>query len=129
MQQSLCYSVFTPRSVEKVPIVWMGEHSRTYSGGDKVKINRTFSIEMGLYEELRKRSNQSATVCAALRGWFFDHHEIVSEMSTRRLMAILNNRKDVSRNVKLACIRELNAGTSDRLTSHKQQEELSSEEL
>ena len=91
-----------------------------------MKINRTFSIEMGLYEELRKRSNQSATVCAALRGWFFDHHEIVSEMSTRRLMAILNNRPDVSKNVKLACIRELNAGTSDRLTSHKQQEEPSS---
>jgi hypothetical protein len=91
-----------------------------------MKVNRTFSIELGLVEELRKRSNQSATVCAALRGWFFDHHEIVSEMSTRRLMAILNNRPDCSRNVKLACIRELNAGQSDLLTSHKQPEEPSS---
>jgi hypothetical protein len=91
-----------------------------------VKINRTFSIEMGLYEELRKRSNQSATVCAALRQWFFDYDQKVSEMSTRRLMAILNSRQDVSKNVKLACIRELNAGTSDRVASHTQQEEPSS---
>lgn len=67
MQQSLCYSVFTPRSVEKVPSMWMGEHSRTYSGGDKVKITRSFTLDLEIVKDLKKEKNQSRTIEKALR--------------------------------------------------------------
>ena len=67
-----------------------------------MKINRTFSIDLSLYTQLTKTSNQSKTVCTALRNYFDqDPYNItVKDASTMFLAAKLAERDDLDPFVK-----------------------------
>jgi hypothetical protein len=45
----------------------MGEYSRTYSGADKMKITRSFTLDLDIVKDLKKEKNQSRTIEKALR--------------------------------------------------------------
>ena len=55
-----------------------------------MRINRTFSIDYELARELKKKHNQSETVCRALRKYLEgDHNSSIGDATTRQLMAAL----------------------------------------
>ena len=62
-----------------------------------MKIARTFTIDYHLYQELRKKPNQSRIVESSIRRYLnADEDYSISEVSTKRLLAVLYQRKDVS---------------------------------
>ena len=62
-----------------------------------MKIARTFTIDYHLYQELRKKPNQSRIVEASIRRYLdADEDYSISEISTRRLLAVLSQRVDIS---------------------------------
>ena len=66
-----------------------------------MKIARTFTIDYHLYQELRKKPNQSKIVEISIRRYLAaDEDYDVSEISTRRLLAILHGRDDVDDGLK-----------------------------
>lgn len=61
-----------------------------------MKINRTFSIDLSLYTQLTKTTNQSKTVCTALRCYFDKDagNLTILDASTKQLVAALSQRDD-----------------------------------
>ena len=73
-----------------------------------MKVARTFTIDLKVVELLKKRSNQSRTVEAALRNWFDDYeNQSVQTIPTRNLLAVLHARDDVSEALKVLLRHEL----------------------
>lgn len=67
-----------------------------------MKIARTFTIDYDLYKELRKKPNQSRIVESSIRRYLnADEDYDVSEISTRRLLAVLLQRPEISRSLEL----------------------------
>lgn len=67
-----------------------------------MKINRTFSIDLSLYTQLTKTTNQSKTVCTALRNYFDQDPMIVTvkDATTLYLAKKLSERDDLDPFVK-----------------------------
>ncbi len=62
-----------------------------------MKIARTFTIDYHLYQELRKKPNQSRIVETSIRRYLnADEDYSVSEISSKRLLAVLSQRGDIS---------------------------------
>ena len=79
-----------------------------------MKVARTFTIDLQVVEILRKRSNQSKTVEAALRNWFDDNeNKSVKTIPTRSLLASLHARADVSPALKILLMHELTLSPSE----------------
>jgi len=75
-----------------------------------VKIARTFTIDYHLYQELRKKPNQSRIVEASIRRYLAaDEDFSLEEISTRQLMAALQQRDD--------CVQHIKVILWDQLTS------------
>lgn len=67
-----------------------------------MKIARTFTIDYHLYQELRKKPNQSRIVESSIRRYLSgDENFSVSEISTRQLMGVLHARKDTPNHIKI----------------------------
>ena len=66
-----------------------------------MKIARTFTIDYHLYQELRKKPNQSRIVERSIRRYLnADEDFDVTEISTIRIMHILLNRDDCPKEIK-----------------------------
>lgn len=79
-----------------------------------MKVARTFTIDLQVIEILKKRSNQSRTVEAALRNWFDDtENKSVQTIPSRQLLAILHARPDVSPALKILLMHELTLSTAE----------------
>ena len=77
-----------------------------------MKVNRTYSIDVTLVQQLRSRRNQSDTVCRALRLFLAGEDEYsVSQVGTRRLLAALHARQDISEQLKAVILAELTNGS------------------
>jgi len=77
-----------------------------------MKVNRTYSIDVSLVSALRSKRNQSATVCKALRLYLAGEDEFsAADLPTRRLMAALSARSDISEQLKAVIIAELTKGS------------------
>lgn len=80
---------------EKVYEMWMGISSSEDSGGDSMKINRTFSIDLWIVKELRDKRNQSQFVCDALKSKLDgDHDKTLNDAGARSLMIYLKAHED-----------------------------------
>ena len=67
-----------------------------------MKIARTFTIDYHLYQELRKRPNQSRIVETAVRRYLHaDEDFSLSEVSTRQILASLIYRDNVPKAIKV----------------------------
>ena len=67
----------------------------------QVKIARTFTIDYHLYQELRKKPNQSRIVERSIRAYLAGDEDFdINEYSTLRLMHILGVRDDTPKEVK-----------------------------
>jgi len=67
----------------------------------QVKIARTFTIDYHLYQELRKKPNQSRIVEQSIRRYLSADEDFdINEYSTLRLMHVLLNREDTPKEVK-----------------------------
>jgi len=53
-----------------------------------MKINRTFSIDLELYERLRRKSNQSQFVCVALESKLNPERQVLLEDATKLQLMI-----------------------------------------
>ena len=63
-----------------------------------MKMNKTFSIDVDLIHQLRKKRNQSQTICRALRVYFGDDDremDVLANLTSRQLAIQLKNRTDV----------------------------------
>jgi len=68
-----------------------------------MKIARTFTIDYHLYQELRKKPNQSRIVESSIRRYLnADENFDIIEIPTRQLMAALHARDDVPKHLKAA---------------------------
>ncbi len=77
-----------------------------------MKVNRTYSIDASLVQALRSKRNQSATVCRALRLYLAGEDEFsLAEVRTRRLLASLTSREDISEQLKAVIMAELTNGS------------------
>ena len=77
-----------------------------------MKVNRTYSIDVSLVQQLRSKRNQSDTVCRALRLYLAGEDEFdVTQLSTRRLMAVIHGRDDVTEQLKAVILAELTNGS------------------
>ena len=77
-----------------------------------MKVNRTYSIDVSLVQQLRSKRNQSDTVCRALRLYLAGEDEFdVTQLSTRRLMAVIYGRDDVTEQLKAVILAELTNGS------------------
>jgi len=77
-----------------------------------MKVNRTYSIDVSLVEALRSKRNQSNTVCRALRLYLAGEDEFsLAEVRTRRLLASLHARQDISEQLKAVILAELTNGS------------------
>ena len=66
-----------------------------------MKIARTFTIDYHLYQELRKKPNQSRIVERSIRRYLnADEDYDIREIPTRRLFAVLHARDDVDDGLK-----------------------------
>jgi len=75
-----------------------------------MKIARTFTIDYHLYQELRKKPNQSRIVERSIRRYLnADEDFSLEEISTRQLMAALQQRAD--------CVQHIKVILWDQLTS------------
>ena len=82
------------------------------NGVDWMKVNRTYSIDVSLIEALRSKRNQSNTVCRALRLYLAGEDEFsLAEVRTRRLLASLHARQDISEQLKAVILAELTNGS------------------
>jgi hypothetical protein len=74
-----------------------------------MKVNRTFSIDLELVHELKKKKNQSLYVNQAIwRRLDPEGCTPIEEASTRQLMAALHNREDCDPFVKRVLLQVLN---------------------
>jgi len=77
-----------------------------------MKVNRTYSIDVSLVTQLRAKRNQSDTVCRALRLYLAGEDEYsVSQVPTRRLLAAVHARQDISEQLKAVILAELTNGS------------------
>tara|TARA_R110000737_G_scaffold151465_1_gene180741 strand:- start:37 stop:273 length:237 start_codon:yes stop_codon:yes gene_type:complete len=63
-----------------------------------MKMNKTFSLDVDLIHQLRKKRNQSQTICRALRVYLGDEDreiDVLENTSSRSLAIHLKNRTDV----------------------------------
>lgn len=75
-----------------------------------MKIARTFTIDYHLYQELRKKPNQSRIVERSIRRYLSaDEDFSLEEISTKQLMAALQQRDD--------CVQHIKVILWDQLTS------------
>jgi len=75
-----------------------------------MKIARTFTIDYNLYQELRKKPNQSRIVERSIRRYLSaDEDFSLEEISTKQLMAALQQRDD--------CVQHIKVILWDQLTS------------
>lgn len=66
-----------------------------------MKIARTWTIDYHLYQELRRKPNQSKIVERAIRRYLHAEEDYsIDEIHTRRLMAVLHQREDTPRLIK-----------------------------
>ena len=62
-----------------------------------MKIARTFTIDYNLAVELQKKPNQSRIVERSIRRYLSaDEDYSISEISSKRLLAVLSQRRDIS---------------------------------
>ena len=67
----------------------------------QVKIARTFTIDYHLYQELRKKPNQSRIVERSIKNYLHAEEDFnISDLETIRLMHILVNRDDCPKEIK-----------------------------
>ena len=67
-----------------------------------MKIARTFTIDYELYQELRKKPNQSRIVESSIRRYLNgDEDYSLEEIPTKQLMAALHARIDTPRHIKI----------------------------
>ena len=67
-----------------------------------MKIARTFTIDYHLYQELRKKPNQSKIVESSIRRYLNgDEDYSLNEIPTKQLMAALHAREDCPRHIKI----------------------------
>lgn len=67
-----------------------------------MKIARTFTIDYHLYQELRKKPNQSRIVERSVRRYLdADEDFSLSEISTKQLMAALYARDDCNKQIQV----------------------------
>lgn len=67
-----------------------------------MKIARTFTIDYHLYQELRKKPNQSRIVERSIRRYLNGDEDFsILEIPTRQLMAVLQQRDDCPRHIKI----------------------------
>jgi len=72
--------------------------------GDRMKIARTFTIDHHLYVRLKQTSNQSETVCKALRNYLEESSNLLlHDASTLRLVKELSIRTDIDNTLKNIC--------------------------
>lgn len=77
-----------------------------------MKVNRTYSIDISLVQQLRSKRNQSDTVCRALRLYLAGEDEYsVSQVRSRTLLAALSGRHDISQQLKAVILAELTNGS------------------
>ena len=77
-----------------------------------MKVNRTYSIDVSLVQQLRSKRNQSDTVCRALRLYMTGEGEFsVREVPSRNLLSALSNRTDISEQLKAVIMAELTNGS------------------
>jgi hypothetical protein len=77
-----------------------------------MKVNRTYSIDVSLVQQLRAKRNQSDTVCRALRLYLAGEDEYsVSQVATRNLLAVIHGRQDISEQLKAVILAELTNGS------------------
>ncbi len=72
-------------------------------GVSRVKMNKTFSLDIELIRQLRSRKwNQSEEVCKALRVHLSDdkEYELMSQIDTRTLAIQLKNRDDMDKTLR-----------------------------
>lgn len=73
-----------------------------------MKIARTFTIDYHLYQELRKKPNQSRIVESSIRRYLNASEDFsLAEISTKRLLAVLHSREDTPRQIYLLIDDEL----------------------
>jgi len=66
-----------------------------------MKIARTFTIDYQLYQELRKKPNQSRIVESSIRRYLNGEDDFnILEIPTNQLMLVLHQRKDVPQHLK-----------------------------
>ena len=83
-----------------------------------MKVARTFTIDLKVVELLKKRSNQSRTVEAALRNWFDDYeNQSLLTTPTRQILAALLERDDVSEALKVMLRYQLRSTTTEEPSS------------
>lgn len=67
-----------------------------------MKIARTFTIDYHLYQELRKKPNQSRIVESSIRRYLNgDEDYSIDEIPTKQLMAALYARKDCNEQIQV----------------------------
>jgi hypothetical protein len=67
----------------------------------QVKIARTFTIDYHLYQELRKKPNQSRIVEQSIKNYLHAEKDFnIHDLETLRLMHILVNRDDCPKEIK-----------------------------
>ena len=68
-----------------------------------MKIARTFTIDYHLYQELRKKPNQSRIVERSIRRYLnADEDYSIAEIPTKQLMAALHARDDIPSHLRAA---------------------------
>ena len=73
-----------------------------------MKIARTFTIDYHLYQELRKKPNQSRIVESSIRRYLNASEDFDLEgIPTRQLMAALRAREDCPRHIKVIIFDQL----------------------
>lgn len=73
-----------------------------------MKIARTFTIDYHLYQELRKKPNQSRIVESSIRRHLNGDNDFdIKDVSTMRLYAVLLAREDVPKHLQLLIREEL----------------------
>ena len=81
------------------------------AGGRRMRVNRTYSLDYNTIQSLNERVSakyRSKFVCDAIKTKLYGADEIdVSQLSSRRLMAILSQREDVREFVKKVLLVEL----------------------
>lgn len=67
-----------------------------------MKIARTFTIDYHLYQELRKKPNQSRIVESSIRRYLNGDNDFdIKDVSTMRLLAVLLQRDDCPYHIKV----------------------------
>ena len=96
LRNELLYCIWTRICAKRMPSLPMAEHSRKDSGADKMKINRTFSIDYLIAKELKTKTNQSAFVNRAIHDRLAGSsgNRGASDLPFGQLLAILHAHDD-----------------------------------